>query len=140
MKDTHARSLTKAISWRVIGTLDTIGLSLLITGELTTALAIGLTEVVTKIVLYYVHERIWNRVRWGRMNSKVAHYRSIVKTLTWRITGTADTTLLAYFYSRDWTQSLSIGGLELITKMILYYLHERIWQVIKWGRIWETRD
>ncbi|MEZ5453537.1 MAG: DUF2061 domain-containing protein [Thiothrix sp.] len=60
------RSLVKAISWRVTGTIDTIVLSWLFTGNIGTALSIGLTEVMTKMFLYYVHERVWNRVSLGR--------------------------------------------------------------------------
>lgn len=64
--DRPIRSLAKAVSWRVTGSIDTILLSWFFTGSLTTAAAIGLTEVVTKMVLYYLHERIWNRIPLGR--------------------------------------------------------------------------
>jgi uncharacterized membrane protein len=66
------RSLVKALSWRVTGSIDTILLSWFFTGNLTTAAAIGLTEVVTKMVLYYLHERVWNRIPLGRI--KVGDY------------------------------------------------------------------
>ncbi|MBT3030789.1 MAG: DUF2061 domain-containing protein [Candidatus Thiodiazotropha sp. (ex Lucina pensylvanica)] len=64
--DRPIRSLAKAVSWRVTGSIDTILLSWFFTGSLTTAAAIGLTEVVTKMALYYLHERIWNRIPLGR--------------------------------------------------------------------------
>ena len=64
--ETHARSLAKAISWRVTGTLDTMLISLVITGRLRLAAAIGLTEVATKSLLYYLHERAWLKVPFGR--------------------------------------------------------------------------
>ncbi len=60
------RSLIKAISWRVTGSLDTILLSWIFTQQLTIAIAIGSTEIVTKIVLYYFHERAWSRFSFGR--------------------------------------------------------------------------
>lgn len=60
------RSVAKAVSWRITGSLDTLLLSWLLTGDLRIAAAIGLTEVVTKTVLYYLHERAWNRVPLGR--------------------------------------------------------------------------
>lgn len=59
------RSLLKAVSWRITGSLDTILLSWLFTQNVNTALAIGLTEVLTKTLLYYFHERAWSRVRLG---------------------------------------------------------------------------
>lgn len=60
------RSVAKAISWRIIGTLDTILVSWFLTGELKTALAIGTVEVITKMLLYFGHERIWNRINFGK--------------------------------------------------------------------------
>ena len=61
--DTHRRSLLKAVSWRVLGTLDTFLLSWLITGRVDMAAAIGGTEVITKMILYYLHERAWTKVK-----------------------------------------------------------------------------
>ena len=66
MSDTSTRSLAKAISWRVTGTVDTFIISWLITGELALASGIAITEVVTKIFLFWLHERVWNKVSWGR--------------------------------------------------------------------------
>ena len=60
------RSIVKAISWRVVGTIDTFLISWIITGEISVALSIGLIEVVTKMVLYFFHERIWNLIKWGK--------------------------------------------------------------------------
>ncbi len=60
------RSIVKAISWRIIGTIDTIVISWFITGEITMALSIGLIEVITKMILYFFHERIWNVIKWGK--------------------------------------------------------------------------
>jgi adenylylsulfate kinase len=64
--DSNLRSIVKAISWRALGTFDTFILSWLITGEVKLALAIGGTEVFTKMFLYWAHERLWNRLSWGR--------------------------------------------------------------------------
>ena len=60
------RSVAKTVSWRIVGTMDTIGISWLLTGEVDTALAIGSVELVTKMVLYFGHERIWNRIKFGK--------------------------------------------------------------------------
>jgi uncharacterized membrane protein len=65
VREKPLRSLLKALSWRITGSLDTVLLSWLFTQNVKTALAIGLTEVLTKTFLYYLHERAWNRVRIG---------------------------------------------------------------------------
>ncbi|ESY66987.1 DUF2061 domain-containing protein [Mesorhizobium sp. M1050] len=64
--DTHSRSFAKALSWRVTGTIDTMIISLVVTGSVKLAATIGLTEVATKSLLYYAHERAWLRIPYGR--------------------------------------------------------------------------
>lgn len=59
--------------------------------------------------------------------------RHLLKTLTWRAIGTLDTVILGWLVSGDPRIGLTIGSLELITKMILYYLHERTWYKIDFG-------
>ena len=65
MNDSALRSLVKAISWRITGSVDTFLVSWVITGKLMLAGSIAATEVVTKIALYWVHERVWLRVPFG---------------------------------------------------------------------------
>lgn len=59
------RSIVKSISWRAVGTVDTIIISWLVTGTLSLAFSIGSIELVTKMVLYFCHERAWNLIKWG---------------------------------------------------------------------------
>lgn len=61
--DSNLRSLTKTVSWRILGTIDTIIISYFVTGEVAMALSIGSVEVVTKMILYYLHERAWANVK-----------------------------------------------------------------------------
>jgi len=69
MIDSQKRSLAKAISWRAVGTADTFIISWFITGSAGMAGGIAVTEVVTKVVLFWLHERGWNRVKWGRVKT-----------------------------------------------------------------------
>ncbi|MBK9327975.1 MAG: DUF2061 domain-containing protein [Sphingobacteriales bacterium] len=147
-KDKHFISLTKGVTWRIIGTLDTMVLSYIFTGSLGSALKIGFTEVFTKIILFYLHERAWFKIKWGlvRIESqkilseeelsdyehkddiwKESHLRSVVKGISWRIVGTLDTIIIATIWTGDYTTAFKIGFTEVITKVFLFYLHERIW-------------
>ncbi|MBX9726761.1 MAG: DUF2061 domain-containing protein [Rickettsiales bacterium] len=65
-KEAHRRSLAKAVSWRVLGSIDTFLISWLVTGHPVIAATISAIEVFTKIFLFYGHERVWGRIRWGR--------------------------------------------------------------------------
>jgi len=60
------RSIAKAVSWRVIGTLDTLLISYLLTGEVALAASIASIDFVTKMILYFFHERFWNSINWGK--------------------------------------------------------------------------
>lgn len=66
LNDTPVRSLAKAVTWRVTGTIDTFIISWLITGQILLATGIAFTEIMTKIALFWAHERVWNRIKWGQ--------------------------------------------------------------------------
>jgi uncharacterized membrane protein len=61
----HGRSFIKAVSWRTVGTIDTFIISFFVTGKVSLAGSIAAVEVVTKIMIYYLHERVWAVVPWG---------------------------------------------------------------------------
>ena len=75
MREKHYRSIVKALSWRITGTLDTIVVAYLVTGTIKMALSIGCVELFTKISLYYVHERVWNRLSFGREKEPIKDYQ-----------------------------------------------------------------
>ena len=60
------RSIAKAFSWRVIGTLDTLVISYFLTGKISIAASIASIDFVTKMILYFFHERLWNLIKWGK--------------------------------------------------------------------------
>lgn len=151
-RDSGHRSLAKAVSWRLVGSLDTFLLSLLIltwlgpllglggasepASAVTTASYIAGAELVTKILLYVVHERVWARLRWGLGGGAATHEgvrRSGAKALTWRVVATLDTVLLALLFTGELGLALSIGALEVATKSVLYVVHERAWLRVRFG-------
>ena len=64
--ETHARSFAKAVSWRATGSLDTFVVAFVITGSPKVAGSVAVTEILTKILIYYLHERVWAWVPWGK--------------------------------------------------------------------------
>lgn len=65
-KENLKRTLVKTISWRVVGTIATVVISYIITGTLALAFSIGGIELVSKMALYFFHERAWNTIKWGK--------------------------------------------------------------------------
>jgi uncharacterized membrane protein len=93
-----------------------------------TGLQIGGLELITKMILYYFHERLW-----FKSNITSSNKRHILKTFTWRGIGTLDTIVLGWLITGNPFTGLKIGGAEVITKMLLYYGHEKLWYRINYG-------
>ena len=122
------RHIAKAITWRLVGSIDTFLIAWLISGDSEIGIKIGIVETITKLLLYYVHERIWyhNQIKESRK-------RHILKTFSWRLVGTIDTILIGWIITGDPFTGLSIGLVEVLTKMVLYYFHERAWYKFNYG-------
>ncbi|MCK5441619.1 MAG: DUF2061 domain-containing protein [Maribacter sp.] len=126
--NSRKRHIAKSITWRIVGTLDTFILSWIITGNPITGMKIGLAEVVTKMLLYYFHERLWFNINLPNSNR-----RHVFKTFSWRAIGTLDTVVLAWIITGNPMTGFKIGVVEIITKIIFYYLHEKLWYKIDYG-------
>ena len=132
------RSLLKSFSWRIIAISDTILTVLLITcvfGDcsLKNALTIGFLEFLIKLVAYFVHERIWLSIQFEK---RFGVTRTIYKTLSWRGLATVVTFIIAgeILNTKDNT-ALYIAGIEVFTKSLLYYMHERLWLTLPLGKL-----
>lgn len=132
----HKRHIAKTLTWRIVGTLDTVILSWVISGSPSIGLKIGSAEVVTKMILYYLHERTWFNINLSKSGRVLeSRKRHLAKTFTWRFIGTLDTMLLAWWISGNPLIGLKIGFVEVFSKMVLYYLHERFWYRSNFGLV-----
>ena len=95
---------------------------------MTIGFQIGVFELVTKMILYYVHERLWFKSKIESSNK-----RHVLKTFSWRGVGTLDTIILGWIITGNPLVGLKIGGAEVVTKMLLYYGHEKLWYRINFG-------
>ena len=122
------RHIAKTITWRFIGTVDTFVLSWLFSGDYLIAFQIGGFELISKMILYYIHERLWFKSKLEDTNK-----RHIYKTITWRTIGTLDTFLLSWLITGNPITSFKIGFAEIFSKMLLYFGHEKLWYKINYG-------
>ena len=136
--DSHFRSILKGISWRIIATSDTILIVLLITcitGDcnVENAFKIGISEFIIKLGIYYFHERIWVLV----LKKQATTNREVLtKTISWRIIATTTTFIISGVVLEAFNEiALYIAISELVTKLGLYYFHERIWLKLPLGKI-----
>ncbi len=68
MTESNIRSIVKTITWRITGSLATFLISYWITGNLTMSGTIAIIQITANTILYYLHERVWNKIGWGRKN------------------------------------------------------------------------
>jgi len=123
------RHIAKTITWRFIATSDTVLIAFLISGDLTSGLKIGGIEILTKMILYYLHERLWfNKIK--VINSRARH---LAKSFSWRLIGILDTIIISGFVIGNFISGSKIGLTETFTKIFLYYIHERLWYRINFG-------
>ena len=145
MSDRHTRSIVKGATWRIVGTADTIFLAFIFTGAIEKALKIGVIELFTKIFLFYLHERIWDKLSFGKkeklengiLKKLELHSRSVFKGISWRVVGSIDTFWIALFVNQGSPHATQtafyITATEVFTKISFFWMHERIWMKIKWG-------
>ncbi len=145
--ESHARSIAKGISWRLVALVDTVIISVLVTGSITQALSIGLIETVFKVAAYYIHERMWQAYM---RDKKMTNTILLVKSAVWRVFASAMTYVIAISIILIDEESIATGeaskaagyiaGIEFVSKFILYYIHEKLWQKLPPGSIRERLD
>ena len=128
------RHIAKTITWRILASTDTFVLSFLFLNDIKSSVAIVSFEFFSKMILYYIHERVW-------FNSlfKEANKRHLLKTFSWRVVGTLDTVLITWFITGNPLLGFEIGSVEVVSKMILYYLHEKLWYRVNFGLLKRNR-
>lgn len=131
------RHIAKTLTWRVLATSTTFLLTLFFFREDPNATEkaswVAFTESILKMVLYYYHERIWFTHK-IKLKSSIRH---LAKTITWRIIASITTFGLAFFIFNDDPEALQkatgIAIAESFIKMLIYYIHERVWHGSKFG-------
>jgi uncharacterized membrane protein len=122
------RHIAKSLSWRLIGSLDTLVFAWLVTGSFSEGLNVSLLTTFTKLIWYYIHEQLW-----FKSSMEDSNKRHIVKTFSWRLVGTVDTILFGWLLTGNPFLGLKIGLFETVSKMLLYFGHEKLWYKINYG-------
>ena len=135
----YLRSLAKVVTMRIIFTFVHITNTFIVTGSLITGLKVAGLAFFINPILYWLHERGWNWWQWGRYvddirKFKEGNWRSLSKDITWRIVITGSNFFLPYFVTGSLKYGLTIMSLATLVNMVIYFCHERIWNLFKWGR------
>jgi uncharacterized membrane protein len=135
----HPRTIVKTVTWRVLLTISHFVNGLIVTGSVAMGLKIAGWSLVINSVLYWIHERLWNWFQWNRKPEdnrffKDGHPRTTTKMITWRLVVNFSNFFIPYFMTGSWGQAGAFFTIAVIVNMTLYYLHERGWNLIKWGK------
>lgn len=133
--DTHKRTVVKVISYRIW-----VGITAFITAMvLNHSTAFGLTFLIGSFTIgalsFWIQERVWNRFRWGQVGTNDKHRRTIAKTITWRLFSLIVLFFVALILGLNQEESLVWTIVVNISFIVVHYLHERVWNMIKWGKV-----
>lgn len=92
-------------------------------------------EMTPEMTQEYLNKELERQKEFEKAHFHESHLRSVLKGLTWRIFGTASTIFIAYFITGKIGLAMTVGGIEFLGKILLYYLHERIWELVPKGTI-----
>jgi len=130
MEETHIRSLSKGIFYRIISIITLVIITYIYTGNLVQVTLITGVSTITFIIVFFLHERIWLRIK--RPKGKLK--RSITKMFTYiTLLGIAILSVITYTFTRSIEITTSLTLTYVIVKHFLYVINELIWYKIKWG-------
>ncbi len=137
--ESHARSVAKTLTVRVCFTLSHILNGFIVTGSWMTGVTIASFAVLINMFLFWGHERIWNWFQWNRKPKDNlffvdGHPRTISKSVTWRAIITFNNFMIPFLTTGSWKAALAFLTVATFLNIAVYYLHERAWNLIKWGK------
>jgi uncharacterized membrane protein len=135
MKETHTRTLTKAVVYRILSVVAIVLLSLAFGASDAVAGVLGLGAVVLGTIAYYIHDRVWLRFAWLTTNNSESRWRSLIKSVTYRLIAMGIAFALAKIFL---TTSNSTAAVFTIAQMAinfaLFFVVERVFNLIAWGK------
>ena len=121
------RTFLKSTSWRVLATGTTILIAFILTGQLGTALRVGLPDFVVKFAVFYAHERVW-------LLPSMQAFSLLWKMVSWKIVAMSLSTTIAFVVTGSFAVALKLGPIDFGIKTLTFYLHEQAWGRISYGR------
>ena len=140
----HKRTIFKSITWRIVITIVQIINGLIVTGSLMFGVKMASLGALVNIFAYWIHERVWNKIQWSREQRGDTYsekwYRSISKDLSWRVIITFNNFWMPWLLTGSWQVGLSFMGVATLVNMVIYWSHERLWNMVSYGKQVLTDD
>jgi len=143
--ETHARSIVKTLTIRVLFSLSHLVNGFIISGSWIIGAQILGVAAVINMTLHWLHERGWNWFQWNRKPEddrffKDGHPRTISKSITWRALITCSNFLIPYFMTGSLGKALAFLTIATFMNIVIYYTHERVRNKVSWGKVAKTDE
>ncbi len=138
IKETHARTIAKAVIYRALAVLAIMLISVYVMGATwIEASQVGAIVIVLGTTIYYIHERAWLFTTWFRFeDGKDKHWRSLIKTVIYRsLTMIAAFIVATFVLKATSSGATSFALMQAASNMTLFYIVERIFNMFSWGVI-----
>jgi uncharacterized membrane protein len=138
--DTTLRTFIKTLSYRITAALSVMLLSIILSYGAGFGLKFLIITLTIGFVIYFIHDYIWNKINFLRKDGYDFKFRSVIKTVTWRITSLIALFIVGMFLGLSSNDALYWTIANNIAFILIHYLHERVWNMISWGKIVATTN
>lgn len=137
--ETQLRTTIKMIDWRILMTASHTINGFFVSGSWTTGLQIAGIALILNSLLYFLHERAWNWTQWNKKpEDAVLFYegnsRSLIKIVTWIAVIIGSNFFIPFILTGSFGVAAMYVGVATVVNQIIYFVHERIWNRITWGK------
>ena len=132
--DTYNRTLAKTLTYRISTFLFTYLVTFALTGAKGTSMAIAILSLTLGAVTFIIHERLWTRVKWGNLGGIDYKFRSLAKTVTYRLWSLFIVFVLSIILGLQQSEALVMTIALNVMYMLTHYINERVWNRIFWGK------
>lgn len=132
--ETHIRTLAKTLSYRTAVALSILLASIIMNYGAGFGLIFVVLSYTVGFASFWVQERLWNLVKWGMKETYETHKRTIVKTITWRLWSLFVLFVFGLLLGLSTEHAVEWTIVTNILFIVVHYLHERLWNLISWGK------
>ena len=131
--DSHIRTIVKAVSYRTVVAVSIFLAALAMNYSAGFGLAFVILSYTVGFISFWIQERIWNRVGWGKDGLVDLKRRSLAKTITWRVWSFVVLAVVGMIMGLNTEHAVEWSIVTNILFVVVHYVHERAWNLLKWG-------
>ena len=132
--DSHIRTIAKTFSYRTAVAVSIFLAALAMNYSAGFGLAFVVLSYTVGFASFWIQERIWNRIHWGKRDGSDLRRRSVAKTVTWRIWSFFVLTVVGALMGLSAESAVEWAIVTNILFIVVHYMHERVWNLVSWGK------